>query len=202
VKRQARRLLILFGNTGGGHRSAASAVAEALQELDGEAAHIELLDALSGGMPAPLDRLGSAYPTMVRLRGWPWAVGYHLLDGPRRVAPIKRGWWSLARAAILQLLRDHPADVILCCHPVFNDPLLRALTQIGARASTSLVTLVTDLIAAHALWFAPGVPRCLVPTAGARQRALACGPSRPRRRTAWPCGSGWGWSQAFPSCFW
>jgi 1,2-diacylglycerol 3-beta-galactosyltransferase len=58
---------------------------------------------------------------------------------------------------------------------VFNDPLLRALIQTGGRASTPLVTLVTDLIAAHALWFALGVTRCLVPTAGARQQALACG---------------------------
>jgi 1,2-diacylglycerol 3-beta-galactosyltransferase len=175
VKRRARRLLILFCHTGGGHRSAARAVAEALQELHDEMAHIELLDALSDGMPPPLDRLGSAYPAMVRLKGWPWAAGYHLLDGPRRVALIKRGWWSLARAAVFRLLRDHPADVILCCHPVFNDPLLRALSQTDARASTSLVTLVTDLIAAHALWFVPGVTRCLVPTTGTLQRALACG---------------------------
>jgi 1,2-diacylglycerol 3-beta-galactosyltransferase len=175
VEGRTRRLLILFCDTGGGHRSAARAVAEALQELHGAAAQIELLDALRGGLPPPLSQLGSAYPTMVRLGGWPWAAGYHLLDGRRRVAPVKEGWWSLARAAVLRLLREHPADAILCCHPVFNDPLLRALTQTGARARTSLIALVTDLIAAHAFWFAPGVTCCLVPTAGARQRALACG---------------------------
>jgi 1,2-diacylglycerol 3-beta-galactosyltransferase len=173
VNRRARRLLILFCDTGGGHRSAAHAVAEALHDLHGDSAQVELLDALGDCLPPPLDRLGSAYPHMVGLRGWPWATGYHLSNGPHRAAPVKGGWRSLVHSAVLRLLRNHPADVILCCHPAFNDPLLRALTQ--AKARTPLVTLVTDLIAAHALWFAPGVTRCLVPTEGARQRALACG---------------------------
>jgi 1,2-diacylglycerol 3-beta-galactosyltransferase len=115
---------------------------------------------------------------MVRLRGWPWAAGYRLSDGPRRVAPSKMVWWALVRAPILRLLRDHPADVVVCCHPIFNDPILRTLTR--ANAKTSLITLVTDLIAAHAFWFVPGVTRCLVPTEGARRRALACGVSAER----------------------
>jgi len=44
-----------------------------------------------------------------------------------------------------------------------------------AEVETSLITLVTDLIAAHSFWFVPQVTRCLVPTEVARQRALACG---------------------------
>ena len=41
------RLLFLFSDTGGGHRSAAYAVAETLRTFHGEKAQIELVDALA-----------------------------------------------------------------------------------------------------------------------------------------------------------
>jgi 1,2-diacylglycerol 3-beta-galactosyltransferase len=173
MDKHARRLLLLFSDTGGGHRSAAYAVAKTLQQLYGERAQIELVDPLAEYATRPFNRLDKLYPYMVRLRGWPWAAGYHLSDGPRRTALLMRSCWPLLRTAMLQLLRDHPADVIVCCHPLFSDPLLRTLTETGA--TTPLITLVTDLIATHAFWFAPGVSRCLVPTHRARQRALAHG---------------------------
>ncbi|MFQ6102392.1 MAG: glycosyltransferase [Anaerolineae bacterium] len=170
---QTRRLLFLFSDTGGGHRSAAHAVAQALQDLHGEQARVELVDALVEHAPWPLNHSGNIYPYMVRLRGWPWAVGWHLSNGPRRVVLLTTGWWLLMRTAVLRLLRSHPADAIICCHPALNDPILRTLTK--AKVRTALITLVTDLIAIHAFWFAPKATRCLVPTARARQRALACG---------------------------
>lgn len=173
MNQRAKRLLLIFSDTGGGHRSAAYAVAEALQNLYGEKAQAELVDALADYVPRPLNRLRSAYPYMVRLRGWPWAVGWHLSDGPRRVVLFTTGWWLLVRASLPRLLRNHPADAIVCCHPIFNDPLLRTLTKI--EVETPLVTLVIDLIAAHAFWFVPRVTRCLVPTEEARRRALVCG---------------------------
>jgi len=173
VNRRARRLLLVFSDTGGGHRSAAQAVAEALRELHGEAVQIELVDALADYAPWLLRDLPRFYPQMVRLKGWPWAVGWHLSDGQRPVAAVMRGWWPVVRAATSRLLRDHLADAIVCCHPILNYPILRILNESGA--TTPLITLVTDLIAAHTFWFVPGEGRCLVPTEGARWRALACG---------------------------
>jgi len=173
VNRRTRRLLFLFSDTGGGHRSSACAVAQALQDLYGEQAQIELVDVLANYALWPLNQLGNIYPHLVRLRGWPWAAGYHLSDGPRRVSLLTSGYWPLVRAALLRLLHDHPTDVIVCCHPMFNHPMLRTLAKV--KAETSLITLVTDLVATHAFWFVPGVTRCLVPTEGARLRALACG---------------------------
>ena len=173
MNRRARRILLVFSDTGGGHRSAAQAVAEALRELHGEAVHIELVDALTDYAPWPLRDLPRFYPQMVRLKGWPWAVGWHLSDGQQPVTAVMRGWWPVVRASTSRFLRDHLADAIICCHPILNYPILRALNESGA--TTPLITLVTDLIAAHTFWFVPGEDRCLVPTEGARWRALACG---------------------------
>jgi len=176
LNRNPRRLLFLFSDTGGGHRSAASAVAQALRDLHGEQTRIELMDALADYAPWPFKHLGRIYPYLVRLRGWGWAAGYHLSDGPRRIMLLTSGCWPLAHAALLRLLRDHPADIIVCCHPILNHLLRRAL----AETCTPLITLVTDLNTAHAFWIAPGVAHCLVPTERVRQRALTCGLSAER----------------------
>ena len=173
MSQRARRLLLLFSNTGGGHRSAASAVAQALQDLHGKQAQIELVDGLADYAPRPLRDLPRLYPQMVKLKGWPWAAGWHISDRQRPVAAVMRGWWPIVHAATSRLLRDHPADAILCCHPLLSYPILRMLNESGA--AIPLITLVTDLIAAHAFWFVPGVTRCLVPTKEAHQRALARG---------------------------
>jgi 1,2-diacylglycerol 3-beta-galactosyltransferase len=173
MDQRARRLLLLFSDTGGGHRSSAYAVAQALQDRYDGQAQVELVDALADYAPWPLNHLGNTYTYMVRLRGWPWAVGYHLSDGPRRVALLTRACWPWVRVASCKLLHNHPADVIVSCHPVLNHLTLRTLAQ--TQAKTTLITLVTDLVTGHALWFVPQVTRCLVPTGEGRQRALACG---------------------------
>ncbi len=169
----AKRLLFLFSDTGGGHRSAAHAVAQALRSLHGEQAQVELVDALAGYTPWPFNRLGRIYPHLIRLRGWGWAAGYHLSDGPRRVRLLAEMFWTLARPGLLRLVREHPADAIVCCHPLLNHVLLRALAQAGEH--TPLITLVTDLDTAHAFWFAPGIARCLVATGNVRRCALTAG---------------------------
>jgi len=173
MSRRVRRLLFLLADTGGGHRSPATAVARALRERHGGRVQVKLVDVLADYAPWPLNRLSDIYPYAVRLRGWPWALGYRLSDGPRRVALITRCCWPLARAALSRLLHDYSADAVLSCHPILNHLTRRALAE-GA-ASKPLITLVVDLIDAHPFWFAPGVSRYLVPTEMARRRALACG---------------------------
>ncbi|HEY72855.1 MAG: galactosyldiacylglycerol synthase [Chloroflexi bacterium] len=168
MNRNSKRLLFLFSDTGGGHRSAASAVAQALRDLHGERAQVELVDALADYALWPFNRLGKIYPYLVRLGGWGWAAGYRLSDGPRRIGLLTSGCWPLARAGLRRLLRDHPADLIVCCHPILNHLLLRALA--GTR--TPLITLITDLNTAHAFWVAPGVACCLAPTARVQRCAL------------------------------
>jgi 1,2-diacylglycerol 3-beta-galactosyltransferase len=46
-----RRLLFVFSDTGGGHRSTASAIAQAIKERHGPQAQIELVDALAEYAP-------------------------------------------------------------------------------------------------------------------------------------------------------
>jgi 1,2-diacylglycerol 3-beta-galactosyltransferase len=173
MDRRPRRLLLLFSDTGGGHRSAAYAVAQALQDLYGGQIQLELVDALAEYAPWPFNHLDGIYPYMVRLKGWPWGAGYRLSDGPQRAALLTSGCWPWVRRALSRLIHDHPADVIVCFHPMLNHLILRTLTRTGAK--TPLITQVIDLATAHAFWFVPQVTLCLVPTEENRRRALARG---------------------------
>lgn len=165
--------MLLFLNTGGGHGSTARAVAEAVEDLYGDRVHADLVDVTKEYFPWPLSKLDAVYDRLVRLNGWPWAMTYHLTDGPRRVTLLRPGWCALTAGSIRRLLDEHRADVIVCCHPLLKAPISRVLTA-GA-PETQMITLVTDLTSAHASWFVPGDGRCLVATERARQRALACG---------------------------
>ena len=169
----SRRALILFLNTGGGHRSAALAIAEASQDLYGHRFQVELVDVTADYFLWPLSELDTIYRWLVRFNSWPWALTYRLTDGPRRIARLEGAWWLLTARSILSLLREHRADVIVCCHPLLRAPVARALEMEGSEKP--LITLVTDLATGHAAWFHPRHAGCLVATEPARERALACG---------------------------
>lgn len=173
VNRLTGRVLFLFLNTGGGHRSTAYAVAEAIRDLYGDHVHTDLVDVTTEYFPWPASRLDALYNRLVRLNAWPWAVVYHLTSGVRRIALLNHAWHLLTGTSILNVLDDHPADVIVCCHPLLKAPIARALTTEGLE--TQLITLVTDLVSGHASWFVPGGDRYLVATEQARECALACG---------------------------
>ena len=168
-----RRLLFVFSDTGGGHRSTASAIAQALKERHGAQAQIELVDALAEYAPWPFSHPSALYPHMLRLKGLAWSTGFFLSDGPYRVKLPAAGWRMLTGMAMRRLLRDHPADLIVSCHAAFNHLFAKLIPK--TQAGTSMVTMVTDLTAAHAFWFAPGVTRCLVPTENTRRRAMIRG---------------------------
>ncbi len=174
-----KRLLFLFSDTGGGHRSTAEAVAEALHVLYGEQAQVALVNVLADYAPWPLNRLEYAYPRIVRIGAWFWDALYRVTDGPRRVALLMKALWGWTRPAIRRLLHDHPADRIVSFHPGTNHLILRAMREgspsSSSSSSFSFATMVTDLITGHALWFDPDVPWCLVPTSEARAAAMANG---------------------------
>jgi len=169
------RLLFLFSDTGGGHRSAAEAILEALEtEFPGRFS-TRLVDVFKEYAPYPLDKAPQAYPEMVRIPQ-AWGLGYHLSDGPRRARALTRVFWPYVRKAVRRMMRANPADVIVSVHPLFTASIDRALGP----NRPALITVVTDLVTAHALWYHRGVDLCLVPTEAARDRAIRLG-LRPER---------------------
>lgn len=148
-------------------------MAEALEALYGKHVNVEAVDVTAEYFPWPLSELNAVYGWLVRFNGWPWALTYRLTNGPRRVQILQDAWCRLTGQSILSLLKAHPADAVVCCHPLLKAPLAQALRMRGDQAS--LITLVTDLASGHAAWFWPHHGKCLVATEQTRERALSCG---------------------------
>src|SRR3972149_11604985 len=83
-----KRILLLYSNPGGGHRSAALAIREALESGYPGRYRVELLDALSEYAPRPLSYAPQLYPELTNFPRM-WRFGYRLIDSrrPSRVLP-------------------------------------------------------------------------------------------------------------------
>jgi 1,2-diacylglycerol 3-beta-galactosyltransferase len=163
-------VLFLFSDTGGGHRSAAQAIIEALNLIYSDQITTSMVDIFKDYAPQPLNRLPDLYPRIVKVPQ-AWELGYHLSDGHRRARILTAGAWPYVRRRVRSLVAQNPSDLIVSVHPLANAPVLRAL---GSRHAP-FVTVVTDLVTTHALWYHRRTDLCLVPTEIAYQRALACG---------------------------
>lgn len=169
-RNQIPKILVLFSDTGGGHRSAAEAVIEALEEKFAGTFVLDMVDVFKAYAPYPLSRMPELYPTMVKVPNL-WRLGYRVVDGRRRSRWMMDTLWPWIRPAAKQLVREHPADLVFCVHPLFNSPVLRAL----GKRRPPFITAVTDLITAPNYWFHRRVDVCVVPTEEVRRSALRNG---------------------------
>jgi 1,2-diacylglycerol 3-beta-galactosyltransferase len=131
----------------------------------------EKVDFFKEYAPLPLNQLPDWYPYMVKLPQ-AWGAGFRLSDGDRRARFINEAAWPYIRRAA-QKFAEHATeyDLIVSVHPLLNTPILRALS----RPHIPYITVVTDLVSTHALWYCPRVDLCIVPTEAARQRAIHFG---------------------------
>jgi 1,2-diacylglycerol 3-beta-galactosyltransferase len=172
------RLLFIYSDTGGGHRSASEAIIDALQTHYAGEQRTEMVDIFKMYAPFPFNRLPDMYPGLVRRpRGWKHT--FRLVDSPRRVRFLQGAVWPYVRKAAYELVHRHPADLVVSVHPIPNASLFRALESLPGRRPP-FVVVVTDLVSTHAFWFHRAADLTIVPTETARQRALDCGLSADR----------------------
>jgi hypothetical protein len=164
------RILFLFSDTGGGHRSAMEAIIEALFLEYGNAFNIDMVDIFRDYAPRPFKFMPEWYPSMVKVPQ-AWGFGYKLTDGHRRARLLTASAWPYVRRAIRKLVAQHPSDLIVSVHPVANAPVLHAL----GKDRPPYVVVVTDLVSGHALWYHRRTDLCLVPTEASLQRGLHYG---------------------------
>ena len=161
-------ILFLFSDTGGGHRSAAEAIIEAIQLEYGDVATTEMLDFFKSHAPLPLNKMPDWYPDMVKAPQL-WGLSFKISDGRKRARAITTSTWPYVGRAARRIVRDHPADLVVTVHPLATTVFLKAL----GRIRPPFITVVTDMVTTHALWYDQRSDLILVPTESARKRALS-----------------------------
>jgi 1,2-diacylglycerol 3-beta-galactosyltransferase len=162
-------IVFYFSDTGGGHRSAAEAIIEAIHMIYKDQVTTEMVDFFKNYAPRPFNRAADMYPYFVKAPQL-WSAGFHATDGRARARVLTTTMWPIARQAARSLVQSHPADLIVTVHPFANSFALRAL----GKNRPPFINVVTDMVTTHALWYDNRADLILVPTETARLRAIKC----------------------------
>jgi 1,2-diacylglycerol 3-beta-galactosyltransferase len=163
-------LLFLIGDTGGGHRSAAAAVAQALERLLPGRFVPVICDPLRGpDVPRLLRWFSGLYGPCIRLTPWLWWLFWRASDSPRILSAVRRTVMAPVYGSVARAASACRPELIVAFHPMTADPAVRARNAIaGIRATRApevpVVTVITDLITAHRSWRDAAVDRMIVPS--------------------------------------
>jgi len=163
------RVLILFSDTGGGHRAAAKALTDALKLLD-PTCIVTVADPLIGQGPTVVRRLASLYSPLIRRSRTAWGAVYHTSNTKPAFAAIRAVFGRGVRNSIAELLERHDPDVVLSVHPMLNHVSHQAIRRSGR--PRALMTVITDLVDFHRGWTFSQADLVIAPTELARKVAL------------------------------
>lgn len=169
-----KRVLFLFSDTGGGHRSAFQAIRDAMQIRYGDEVEFDAVDVFRE-CKWPLNKQPEMYPVVVNNSKALWGLIYHSSDGKRRAQLVRQLIYMNNKENLKRIVREHPADVVVCTHSVIANPTFRAFLSFDERPP--FLTVVTDLVTTPVLWYEPRVEYCFVPTEEAYKRGIKLGMS-------------------------
>ncbi|TMC13390.1 MAG: glycosyltransferase [Chloroflexi bacterium] len=171
---QATAVLILFSDTGGGHRAAARALEQALLQLE-PGIKVSKLDPLLGidSSPKLVRQLVGLYSPIIQRSPVVWGALYHGFNNRPAFAAVRGVFGGRVRRIIATALRESDPDLILSVHPLLNHVSWQAIRRSGR--PRGLVTVITDLVEFHLGWMSPRSDLTVVPTEGARREVLAAG---------------------------
>jgi UDP-N-acetylglucosamine:LPS N-acetylglucosamine transferase len=171
-----KNVLFAISDTGGGHRSAAAAMAAAL----GDRAHIRCIvsDMLRAtGFPG-LRTAPEIYDYCSRKQLWLNNLFFTKTNSIKRINLLTKFVFSQASLMIERELDRLSPDLAVSVHPLVTGFLIASRQD--RRAAWPIVTVVTDLVTIHASWATPGADLYLVPTEEARQALIRHGIARNR----------------------
>jgi UDP-N-acetylglucosamine:LPS N-acetylglucosamine transferase len=169
-----KRILILIADYGHGHRSAANAISEALQETHGQDCVVEIVNPLNQeGAPAFFRDDQVNYDRLVREMPDLYKLGYQVGDTSVGSGLTESAMTVMLFRTLRKVVREHQPDVIVCAYP-FYPAVLSALFA-REKCHIPLLTVVTDLATVHHVWFHPGTDLCLVPTPTVHDLAVDAG---------------------------
>ncbi|MEP7105383.1 MAG: glycosyltransferase [Chloroflexota bacterium] len=163
---------MLFSDTGGGHRAAARALAQAITQIDGDASVVSA-DPLIGEGSAVIRRLARLYSPLIQRSRPAWGAVYHGSNLRPVFAAIRAVFGGNVRRILVRMLREHDPEVVISVHPLLNHVAYSAIQRSGRRRG--LMTVITDLIEFHRGWAFPRADLVVVPTESARQACLKWG---------------------------
>lgn len=170
-----KRILFLLSDTGGGHRASMNAIKAGIVERYGEGVFdFDDVD-VNKAMGFPHNYMPEFYPWVVANARWLWTMGYQLGDYLLTSRLLGYLTYFTNRGKLHRMVKDHPADVIICVHSIISQPSFTAVKGANHGQMPPFITVVTDLVTTPSFWYDPRVDLCLVPTQPAFDKGIKMG---------------------------
>ena len=155
-----KKVLFAISDTGGGHRSGASAIIAALN-LKHEV-QCSIIDILRATALPVLKKAPEIYDYCSKNHLWLNNLFFRKTNSVSRINTLTKIVYLQSRRRIERELTQAQPDVVVAVHPLVIGLLRKARDMSGA--SWPIITVVTDLVSLHASWATPGADLYLVPT--------------------------------------
>ena len=162
----AKRVLLVYSRVGGGHLSAARALAEELESSG--VATTRLVDAYVECGRFPLTLFPAGYAWLARDHPRLWSLLYH---GSQVGLEPKLLLGPFLRSGLRRVVAEERPDLVISVLPIINGLVAEAAAQVGARFEV----VFTDWHSVHPFWVGRGVQHYTAPTESARSDAIGFG---------------------------
>ncbi|MFA5098118.1 MAG: glycosyltransferase [Candidatus Margulisiibacteriota bacterium] len=168
-----KKIFYLFSDTGGGHRSAATSLMRAVEELEGKNAPLQEMVDVFSECSKFLNLFAKLYGPVIKYSPKMWGVLYYWLNDLKKLQNLEK----IARPFIVKelaaLLSKRKPDVVVSVHPMLNHITVAAMRQAGR--VVPMITVITDPVSIHAAWVCPEVDLIIVATEKAKELAVKYG---------------------------
>ncbi|MBP2625316.1 MAG: Monogalactosyldiacylglycerol synthase [Firmicutes bacterium] len=155
-----KKIMFAISDTGGGHRSAATAIIAALDPNNSpQCSIVDFLRAT--GFPG-LKQAPEIYDYCSINHLWLNNLFFQKTNSINRINALTRMIYFQCRQQLERELKNIEPDMVVAVHPLVIG-LLRMVRK-NSNATWPIITVVTDLVTLHASWATPGADLYLVPT--------------------------------------
>lgn len=161
-----KKILYLFSETGGGHRSAANALVETVKEIMGDNAPQQELADVFASSNKLISLLANMYAPITKHFPSLWGVLYHATNSNLSILIMAKVSAPFVGRKLQALIREKKPDIIVSVHPMTNHIAVTATRKINH--NVPIITVVTDPVTFHRVWITPLADRIVLATEDAK----------------------------------
>jgi 1,2-diacylglycerol 3-beta-galactosyltransferase len=168
-----KKILIVYGSAGGGHKSTAYAIKESLEAIYGDKVQVNTVDVLSKEYgPILTSTTPAIYKTLIKSPKT-WELFYKLTDTSAGNKILDKTVSVISRTKVQDIVDEYAPDIIVSTYHFANSAILDYLEF--AELQIPFITVVTDIVTMVPTWFNKDASLTIVPTEQAKKLGLSLG---------------------------
>jgi 1,2-diacylglycerol 3-beta-galactosyltransferase len=168
-----KKILIVYGSAGGGHKSTAYAIKESFEAIYGDKVQVDTVDVLSKQYgPIITSTAPAIYKTLIKSPKT-WELVYKLTDTSTGNKVLDKTVSVISRTKAKDIIDQYSPDIIVSTYHFANSAILDYLNFSGVRIP--FITVVTDIVTMMPTWFNKDASLTIVPTEQAKKLGLSLG---------------------------